>query len=268
VVRIERKGLMGIVWLASYPKSGNTWLRFLLYNVLHGPPEQSLDIARKIPDVHRPLPTDVLDSDRIFAKTHYMYTDQHPKAAESECAVLIMRHPVDVLFSSLNYRRLSGMTTQQMSDAQYARHFIGNKGDPEFRSIGFGGWAEHIESWKDQQSFPVHVVKYEELKGNTSSELRTILNFLEIDADDAAVDGAVGASSFDSMRAMEIREKHTKAKNPSSESLFVGTSQSRQSGTYFMNSGKSGRSLRTISPDLVGAFDKAFGPAMTKLGYS
>ena len=268
MVQLEGWQLMGIVWLASYPKSGNTWLRFLLYNVMYGSPEQSLDIARKIPDVHRPLPTDVSQEDRIFAKTHFMYTDQHPKAAETERAVLITRHPVDVLFSALNYRRLSGMTTKQLSDAQYARHFIGNKGDPEFRSIGFGGWAEHIESWKSQTEFPVHVVKYEDLKGNTDVELRSILEFLSIDADDKAIAHAVKASSFDSMRAMEIREKSTKAKNPKAESLFVGTSQARQSGTFFMNAGKTGRSLSSISPDLVRSFEKAFGPAMKAHGYS
>ncbi|MBO6740002.1 MAG: sulfotransferase domain-containing protein [Phycisphaerales bacterium] len=258
---------MGIVWLASYPKSGNTWLRFLLYSAMFGPPEQSLDIARKLPDVHRPLPTDVMNDQRIIAKTHFAFSDKHPKAAETERAVLIVRHPRDVLFSALNYRRLSGLTTAQMTDAQYARHFIGNLGDPEFKAQGFGTWQQHVSSWADQDRFPVHVLKYEQLKADTAHHLRAVLDFLEISAEDSAIDDAVKASSFDSMRAMEIREKHQNAKNPKSQSLFVGTAQSRQSGTYFMNAGKSGNSLRTISPDLESAFNKAFEQPMQQYGY-
>ncbi len=259
--------MMGIVWLASYPKSGNTWMRFLLYSVLYAPPERSLDIAGKIPDVHRPLPADVDMTGRVYAKTHFMYSDQHPRAAETEKAVLIIRNPRDVLFSALNYRRLSGLTTAQMSDASYARHFIGNQGDPEFKAQGFGTWAGHAESWINQDRFPVHLVRYEQLKSDTRAQLRAVLEFLEIDAIDDAIDRAIRASSFDAMRAMEIREKHQNAKDPKAKSLFVGTRQARQSGTYFMNAGKSGRSLRSISPDLERAFDKAFEEPMRDHGY-
>lgn len=258
---------MGFVWLASYPKSGNTWLRFLLYSAMFGPPEQSLDIARKFPDVHRPLPTDVMNDQRIIAKSHFAYSTKHPKAAETERAVLIVRHPRDVLFSALNYRRLAGLTTAQMSDAHYARHFIGNLGDPEFKAQGFGTWEEHINSWANQSDFPVHILKYEQLKADTATHLRAVLDFLEINAQADAIDAAVKASSFDSMRAMEIREKHNKAKDPKAQSLFVGTAQSRQAGTYFMNAGKSGNSLRTISPDLEAAFNKAFAQPMQRHGY-
>lgn len=259
---------MSVVWLASYPKSGNTWLRFLLYSAIFGPPEQSLDIARKFPDIHRPLPTDVASDERIIAKTHYAFSDKHPKAGETERAVLITRHPRDVLFSALNYRRLSGMTTAQMSDDQYARLFIGHRGDPQFKANGFGTWEEHIGSWQSQDRFPVHTVRYEQLKQEPETHLRAVLEFLSIDTTDEAIAKAVRASSFDSMRAMEIREKHAGTKDPRAKTLFVGDAQSRKSGTYFMNKGESGRSLSTISPDLEAAFNKAFDAPMKRLGYS
>lgn len=255
---------MGIVWLASYPKSGNTWLRFLLYSVMHGPPTQSLDIARKIPDIHRPLPTDVMNDQRIIAKSHYAFSEKHPKAPDTERAVLIIRHPRDVLFSALNYRRLAGLTTAQMSDAQYARLFIAHKGDPEFNAQGFGTWEGHIQSWNNQTDFPIHLVRYEELKSDTAAHLRAVLDFLEIEASQSAIDKAIQASSFDSMRAMEIREKHNSATNPKSQSLFVGNPKSK---TYFMNAGKTGHTLRSISPDLESAFNKSFAESMQRYGY-
>lgn len=253
---------MGIVWLASYPKSGNTWVRFLLYSVIHGPPAKSLDIARKIPDIHRPLPFDPPAGERLIAKTHAACSPQHPRIAQTERAVLITRDPRDVLFSALNYRRLSGMTKEQMSDEQYARKFIEAGGDPGFRAMGFGTWRSHAESWRSQTGFPVHAVRYEDLKADPASRLREILAFLSIDAGDDAIDAAVRASSFDSMRALEIREKNAKSKT-----LFVGTEQARQGGTYFMNTGKSGQPLSDIAPDLEEAFNAAFTDAMRAHAY-
>ncbi|MEX0877114.1 MAG: sulfotransferase domain-containing protein [Phycisphaerales bacterium] len=259
--------MMGINWLASYPKSGNTWVRFLLYSVMHGPPAKSVDIARKIPDIHRPLPFDPPETGPMLAKTHFACSPKHPKIDQSERAVLITRDPRDVLFSALNYRRLSGLTAQQMSDEQYARKFIAAGGDPVFLSLGYGTWRSHIESWQSQTDFPVHTVRYEDLKADPSANLSNILAFLGIEADDGAIDGAVRASSFESMRAMEIREKHQGAKGGKAQTLFVGTEGARQSGTYFMNTGGSGQTLTSISPALERAFNDVFSGPMEAHGY-
>lgn len=259
---------MGIVWLASYPKSGNTWVRFLLYSVMYDAPAQSLDIARKIPDIHRPLPFENTDAKRLFAKTHFAFSPKHPKADQTEKAVLIIRNPRDVLFSALNYRRLSGMTHQQMSDEQYARAFIAAKGDPQFEALGYGTWSGHISSWQTQTAFPVHTIRYEDLKADTGAVLRNALDFFEIDAEQQAIERAQRASSFDAMRAMEIREKHQRAKDAKKQSLFVGTESARQSGTYFMNSGKTGHTLAEIAPDLQHAFDQVFSEPMRAMGYA
>jgi len=262
---------MGIVWLASYPKSGNTWVRFLLYNAIYGRPAESLDIARKIPDIHRPIPFDPPTSDMMLCKTHFAYSVKHPKINQTDKAILIIRDPRDVLFSALNYRRLAGMTSKQMSDEMYAKRFIASLGDPEFQSIGFGNWQSHIKSWQNNNNFPVHTVKYEELKTNTSDSLRSIIEFIGLDIDDERITQAVKSSSFDSMRALEIREKHQSTKNARSasqpKSLFVGTQGARQSKTYFMNTGKSGQSLTTISPRIEQAFCDAFAQPMNEHGY-
>ncbi|MDF1809497.1 MAG: sulfotransferase domain-containing protein [Phycisphaerales bacterium] len=262
---------MGIVWLASYPKSGNTWVRFLLYNAIYGQPKESLDIARKIPDIHRPIPFDPPTTDRLLCKTHFAYSEKHPKITQTEKAVLIIRDPRDVLFSALNYRRLAGMTQDQMSDEMYAKRFITSLGDSEFQSIGFGNWKSHIESWQRNNSFPVLTVKYEDLKSNTSESLKAMIDFIGLDIDEDRITQAVKSSSFDSMRAMEIREKHQSPKKAGSankpKSLFVGTQGARQSKTYFMNTGKSGQSLASISPSLESAFRDAFAQPMSENGY-
>ncbi len=267
---------MSITWIASYPKSGNTWVRFLMYSAMYGPPKESLDISRKIPDIHRPIPFDAPDDNKLICKTHYAFSPKHPKADQSTRAILIYRDPRDVFFSALNYRRLSGLTQQQMSDELYAKRYIATKGDPDFLSLGFGTWESHIQSWKNNDQFPVLSIKYEDLKSDPAVALRSIGEFIDHTFDDDSIAAAVKASSFDSMRAMEIREKHQAAKSSSKpsakktqpQSLFVGTEGARQSKTFFMNTGKSGQSLASISPAVERAFNEAFAPAMESLGYS
>lgn len=258
---------MSIVWLASYPKSGNTWVRFLLYSAIFGPPKNSLDIARKIPDIHRPLPFKPTQDGYQLCKTHFAYSPKHPKIADTEKAVLIIRNPRDVFFSALNYRRLSGLAPQQMSDETFAKRYIAAMGDPDFLSLGFGTWASHIESWQNNNAFAVCTIKYEDLKADTASTLKHIAEFIGYNIDDAAIAAAARASSFDSMRAMEIREKH-KQSNAQAQSLFIGADQSRKSKTYFMNTGNTGQSLASISPAIEQAFNKAFRPAMEANNYT
>lgn len=263
---------MSVTWLASYPKSGNTWVRFLLYAAIYGPPKSSLDIARKIPDIHRQLPFDAPQDNRLLCKTHYACSPKHPKIDQTDRALLIIRDPRDVLFSALNYRRLAGLSVAQMTDEQYATRFIASMGDPDFASIGFGTWESHIRSWQNNKAFPVHTVKYEDLKADPSDALKDIGAFLGHSFTDDAIKAAVRSSSFDSMRAMEIREKHQLAKksksNTQSQSLFVGTENARQAKTYFMNTGNSGQSLASISPKVERAFNDAFAPSMEEFGYT
>ncbi len=259
---------MGIIWLASYPKSGNTWVRFLLYAAIFGPPKNSLDIARKIPDIHRPIPFESSKSGNQLCKTHFAHSPKHPKMAQTKGAVLIIRDPRDVFFSALNYRRLSGLTEQQMSDETYAKRFIAARGDPDFLSLGFGTWESHIRSWQENNTFPVHTIKYEDIKANPDKALKDIGEFIGYTFDEETVRTAIKTSSFDAMRAMEIREKHQQTRQPKSQSLFVGTNHARQSKTYFMNAGKSGQSLESISPTIDEAFNTAFGPAMQAHGYT
>ncbi len=262
---------MNITWLASYPKSGNTWVRFLLHSAKYGQPKNSLDIAKKIPDIHRPIPFDPPEDGQVMCKSHFAFSSDHPKIDQTQRAVLIIRNPRDVLFSALNYRRLAGLTKEQMSDALYAKQFIAHGGDPDFHSRGFGSWESHIRSWKNQDQFPVFTIRYEQLKSDAATALQDIGEFMGESFDDQTIENAVKASSFDSMRAMEIREKHQLAKKSSASkqpgSLFIGTDQARQSKTFFMNTGKTGQSLGAISPSLEKAFDARFHDAMVEFGF-
>ena len=139
---------MSITWLASYPKSGNTWLRFLLANIIEGGmPPTSLAVSKLIHDIHQPaVPFEPKDPDNPFIKTHFARTDRHPRIGETARAVHIVRHPRDVLLSALNYRRMEGVI-ENLTDAQYAETFISHAGDPLWTKLGYGSWIEHAATW-------------------------------------------------------------------------------------------------------------------------
>lgn len=252
---------MKVVWIASYPKSGNTWVRFLLHHYLWGEPRNSLELNRRIPDLHRPSGRIDTSGERLFVKTHFALTDALPYLAMTDRAIVIRRHPKDVLLSGMNYARLEG-GGRAPDGAAYARAFIEHGGDPAWIGMGFGTWAGHCESWAAADRFPVHATTYEALKADTAGELRAMLAFVGEDVDGPRLARAVELSAFDRMRDLERREKAR-----GGESLFRGGRESLARDAMFMNKGQSGQSLAPLDPALDAAFDAAFGPALARHGY-
>ena len=256
-----------VVWIASYPKSGNTWLRFMLYSALYGPPKSSIDVPAKIQDIHRKLPTDLDSSGPVYIKTHFELTDQHPRLSETGRAIHIIRNPRDVLLSSINYRKLTGEGAWSITKNHYAKSFMKIGGDPDFANIGFGTWASHARSWRNNTRFPILPLCYEELKSDPESQLIKILEFLDIQRTPSEIADALNASSFDSMRALEIREKNSDKSNDLTKRLFVGSNDATRKGVYFMNKGKSNQSLDGITPGLNAQFNAAFKDELAEFGY-
>lgn len=255
---------MGIVWLASYPKSGNTWLRFMLYHLLHGRIDDSAKLNRRIPDIHRREPFEPPASGPIYAKSHLMFSAKHPKAEETERAVVVLRRPQDVALSALNYRRMTGSIGEDMTDAAYVRTFMATGGDPGYAQMGMGTWGQHARSWTGQERFPVLVTRYEAFKADAAAELARVAEFCSIDATAERLAAAAKASSFENMRALEVREKAADRKGR----LWVGDKQSLQKGRLFMNAGKTGQSLDDIEPGLDAAFTDAMAEPMKAFGYA
>lgn len=268
---------MRIFWLASYPRSGNTWLRFLLYAYLHGPIDNTADVNLRIPPIHRPLPPGTLTADRVISKTHFQRTPAHPLLEHTASVIHIRRHPKDVLLSGLNYHALNGAT---LDPVRYARSFISLLGDPEWARMGFGTWESHTTSWlgadaatpagegpSPADNTPRVWTTYERLRADTPTELARILTLLGEPIDPARIAQAVERCSIDNLRAAEEREAQSGAKT-----LFPGAAAARAKGHRFMNKGVSGQSLAQLDPnlgkELDAQFDAAFAPVLARCGYT
>ncbi|MFQ5508304.1 MAG: sulfotransferase domain-containing protein [Leptospirillia bacterium] len=256
---------MRIVWIASYPKSGNTWVRFLLYNYLYGEVTDSESVHQRIPSVHgegKDKLTDPGDGP-LLSKTHFMLSPKHPYVDKTAGFIYILRNPKDVLLSNLNFYKIS--SEEDISDEAYARDFINVMGVRHWRKMGMGSWVEHISSWLSATvSVPHVMLRYEEMKAAPEENLERIIRFLGKPVDAGRIADAVTRSSFDSMRAMETREReHGKAGAVFNIKGTAGT----DTGKRFLNEGKSGQSLAHISPEVDALFDKRFGDVQRVLGY-
>lgn len=255
------------VWIASYPKSGNTWVRFLLYSAIYGPPSRSIDIARRIPDIHRPTPTEPPTQGPSLAKTHFLLSESHPGIDETIGAIHIIRNPRDVLLSALHYHKLSKDRILGISSRRFATAFIEHAGNPEWLKP-FGTWSEHARSWRETDRFETLALRYEDIKADPRAALDRMIDYLGLEVTPARRDAAVRASSFESMRELERREKDENPAEDLRGRLFVGTPRATNRGLYFINKGATNQSLEPIAPGLDARFDAAFRDELRRYGYA
>ena len=190
-------------FIASYPKSGRTWLRFILANYLN----EIFGLGLKV-DFHSMfhiIPNSTLDRD--LGSGVYRFHDRAgmPFLAASHdtyqrvlflrrSIIFILRDPKDTLVSryfhkTQHYHDFAGSINEFLRDPQYGVqdyiHYL-------------NGWAEALDRHRHL------VVTYEQLSASPPAVVQTALGFLGVQIDHAALDRAVGASSFDAMRAVEI----------------------------------------------------------------
>lgn len=273
-----------VVWIASYPRSGNSWMRFLLDAYVFGAATDVREVSRLAVELdyfhnqakaqgaspeamlwivrewQRQFDRRGLLPDLTFFKTHFRWSAQHPLANRTKAAIVLVRDPRDVLISGQNFseleRRANGMTP-----AQYADRFIQSGGDPWWTNWGCGTWEEFNQSWTTHGRFPVFLLRYEDLKENTAIRLSQTLEFLGVQPDPGRVEKAVQACAIDRLRDLERAKQ-----------LMPGGGKSSGKERYFFNQGRSGQSLRELdgseATDLDTRFDLAFGPAMARWGYA
>jgi len=237
------------IFLVSYPRSGNTWIRFLLANLIY--PDQEVgftNIGRLVADPARASRKFLksLPRPRIL-KSHFPFDPRYRKV------IYIVRDPRDVVVSeyyfSLKKRRIDpGLSLDQFA---VQRFLPGNSSD-------YGTWWEHAASWivarKGDPAFLL--VRYEDLLRQTVHELSRIAEFLSINADAQRLKTAVDRSSFDRMRQIEQKEA----------GLWEGTRDTRKD-IPFVRAAKVGAWKNALSQASVEMIESAWSPLLAILGY-
>ncbi len=241
-----------IIWLASYPKSGNTWFRILLTNYLKEE-EKPLDINNLYPATiasSRLLFDETLglsSSDLTFDEIDLLRPQVYKHVAETtediffhkihdawqilpngeamipgdvtKGVIYIVRNPLDVAVSFAHHSVISiDSMIKAMNQSDYSFCNKGTKLHIQLRQKLFT-WSGHVRSWLDNSDLSVLLMKYEDMLSNPFETFKKALKFVYNDVDENKLIKAIEDSSFQKIKEQEL-EKGFKEKNQKSASFF------------------------------------------------
>jgi hypothetical protein len=269
-VPILRRHANEIVWLASYPRSGNTWVRFLIYNLVRGEPIFSRQVQEFIPSFHKGVEAAHFTGDYTIIKSHLRYTETMPLNRCTAGAIYVYRNPLDVMASNVGYAMRWASdelppTERRRQILELTEEFIANRGFLGWQQMGMGRWDENVESWIGRAlPFPVLTVRYEEARCKTMEFVDRLCDFLGIvrTADERAE--AIRNSSLDAMSAMEQREI-----DHGWPGLFLGERAAHGSDSWrFVGKGQSGALTASLPAECLERARAAFAPFLRKYDYA
>lgn len=273
-----------ICWLASYPKSGNTWVRAFLrayqmdaqapidpnqvgkisrsesrrryFQMVSGLSEERLDESQI--RLHRRSVQQLIANeigDFQVVKTHNATISRHGDKLIfpdfTRCAVYLVRDPMDVVDSLADHNGLSiEKAIALMNDPG---HQIGGENDP-FVTQYLGTWSGHFRSWTEQTHYPVLVVRYEDLQASAVPVFTQLLRFIGWPLDHDRVARAAEFCSFSNLQKFEKK------------SGFGELSDRSLSGTFFREGRVGGGRIRLTSEQVTQIFSH-HEAVIERLGY-
>jgi hypothetical protein len=220
----------GIVWIASYPRSGNTWIRIFLHHLLRikrGLPagegeidritESSPNIAGNVELFARVMGKPVAGAsmqDVVLArpkvaeamarqasgvltvKTHSVlgrvFDTPLINLGVSVGAIYVVRNPLDVAISLAEHssRPIDATITSM------AAHLNASMSTDLFAAEIWGSWSENVRSWTENAPQVVKVVRYEDLIEDPVAQFTALAEHMRIGAAPAEIEEAVRLSSF------------------------------------------------------------------------
>jgi hypothetical protein len=235
------------IFIISYPKSGNTWVRFLIGNYISKERINFTNAHLIIPDIHfNPEQINKINTQVRFIKSHLEYKPYFKKT------IYIVRDGRDVAVSNYFYSRRTGSINKDYSFHDFlVNYFIPGK-------LDFGDWGQHVQSWlTKKERTNLLIVKYEDILNNPQIALENMLAFCDLPIDIEKIEIAVGNSSFEEMLQDEI--KHDKEIN----ALVSYTDKSLR----FVREGKSGNWEQIFSEKDLSVFMQKYGNLLKELEY-
>jgi hypothetical protein len=274
-----------IIWLASYPKSGNTWLRIVLTNYLRNSAEPANinDLERMPIASARQIFDDVLgveasdltnaeiaalrpafyeqlareSKESLFMKVHdaFTYTPHGVpllSKAATQGAIYLVRNPLDVAVSlAYHNHETVDQTILQMSRPKKINPHSPNylpKQLPQHRL----GWSEHVVSWLDAADLAVHLLRYEEMKCDPLTSFGAALRFAGFTVEEVRLQQAIQHASFANLQQQEARH---------------GFQERPAEAKAFFRKGECGDWRNELTPAQAEQVIRDHGAVMRRLGY-
>jgi hypothetical protein len=198
--------------LVSFGKSGRTWLRVMishLFRLMYQLPENAILSFDNFHNLNSAVPKTFFTHDNYIKD--YTGDVDNKRSFYDKRVVLMARDPRDVAVSQFfqwkfrlkpNKVVLNNYPSRDV-DVSIYDFVMGDTGGSMREVVDYlNVWAKEVDK---VQHF--HLLRYEDLRAQPHQELRSLLNFMQIDASDADVDGAVEYSSYENMKKMEGSQK-------------------------------------------------------------
>ena len=284
-----------IIWIASYPKSGNTWIRSLLssyffsddgifdFKLLKNIKQfSSKNLSLKSPEninYQARISKNWIPSQEIInkdKKTHFLKThnalcsingNNFTDKFNTSAAIYVVRDPRNLITSLSHHYELS---------IEKAFNFLSNKRkiifplnieekaiDTENREdFNFlGDWSTHYQSWKNINFCPIKIIKYEDCLVDAQKVFVSTLNFLskflKFEFDKKKINSSLTSTSFKNLSQMENKEGFH-------ESV---TSSKTMRKIKFFNLGKKNNWKSLLDKKIVKKIESCFKNEMNELGY-
>lgn len=271
-----------IVWLASYPKSGNTWLRAFLANYLFnrktpmpinevhrigmgdavepayravakGRPFDVKSVRQSLALRPKVLAGVVANGAQInFLKTHSFRGKAFgvelipPHLTRS--AIYIVRNPLDM---AVSFARHYGHGPEYVAALIGSRENAlagGHGAVPQF----LGDWSDHVRGWTRCRDFPVHVLRYEDMVDDPHAAFTAVLEHIGVPVDTERLARAVRFSDFQELRRQEAAAGFIERS--------IHTDQ-------FFRSGRAGGWREELPPEAVERIRRDHARVMREFGY-
>jgi len=274
----------GIVWLASYPKSGNTWTRVFLHNLFKAvfgetdsqhinaigrftggvggkdlyasvlgfePTNEHRDeIAAVRHEVQRRA-ADYYDG-LLFIKTHQaLVIDRGTTTINFEVtagAIYIVRNPLDV---AISYAHHNGVTIDKTIEIMGTPNAELPVSDKHVNEI-YGTWSQHVLSWTRKPHRAIYVMRYEDMLAEPEKTFGGLARHLLFAPTEQQLAAAIQASSFEELRAQEDKE---------------GFSEKSKKAERFFREGRAGQWKDVLTRQQIDRIVKDHGEQMQRFGY-
>ncbi len=238
-----------VVWMASYPKSGNTWFRCFMEALLTGKVDinqintDGIFSSRALFDGVTDIDSRMLDEEEVklrlaqvyrshlqfaqrleFTKVHDAYScDRRGEpifpSDVSHKVIYLVRNPLDVVASFANHNSSTveqAIRLMNKPNGYLARQKNGLNINNQLPQLMYS-WSGHVESWLNQKKIEVILMRYEDTKQDPVGNFHRALTEVGLKVTKKKVREAVALAKFDRLKKMEeevgFREKNSKVKS-------------------------------------------------------
>ncbi len=270
-----------LIWLASYPKSGNTWMRAFLTNLmtnaerpagindlgtvaigdseprryehLSGRSAAELDpaaVAALRPQVQALIAAEQPSSRFVKIHSAMMQASGHPSVnmQVTAGAIYVVRNPLDV---ALSFAHHLGSSVDDIIDLMARDNAMTDTTSVAVSEL-IGSWSQHVESWTARPNPGLHVVRYEDMLERPQTAFGNVAKFLQLKTPRARLERAIRHASFKVLRNQEDRS---------------GFQERSEHAERFFRSGQAGGWRTELNQQQVDAIVTRHREQMARFGY-